>query len=77
VAQKAGCDPRPGGTPEVHWEALKSRERRIIGRIPVEGDSSHIGRADEALTRAGIRFQIVGGLDSRGRGVCHVTLVVH
>jgi hypothetical protein len=76
-AQKAACDPCQGpSTPESHWEASKSPVRGIIGRIPVEGDSSHVGRADEALTRAGIRFQIVGGLDSRGRCACHVTLVV-
>ncbi len=76
-AQKAACDPCQGpSTLEGHWEALKSPVRGIMERIPVEGDSSHIGRADEALTRAGIRFQIVGGLDSRGRSACHVTLVV-
>ncbi len=76
-AQKAACDPyQEPSTPEGDCEASKSLVRGTLGRIPVEGDSSHIGRADEALTRAGIRFQIVGGLDSRGRGACHVTLVV-
>jgi hypothetical protein len=76
-AQKAACDPYRGpSTPESHGEVSKRPVRGIIGRIPVEGDSSHIGRADEALTRAGIRFQIVGGLDSRGRCACHLTLVV-
>jgi hypothetical protein len=76
-AQKAACDSYLGPSmPEGPWEVSKRPVRGIIGRIPVEGDSSHIGRADEALTRAGIRFQIVGGLDSRGRCACHVTLVV-
>jgi hypothetical protein len=76
-AQKAACDSCPGSsTREGHREPSKSPVRRVFGRIPVEGDSSHIARADEALTRAGIRFQIVGGVDSRGRGACHVTLAV-
>jgi hypothetical protein len=76
-AQKTACDPHRGpSTPEGHWEVSKRPVRGIMERIPVEGDSSHIGRADEALTRAGIRFQIVGGRDSRGRCACHVTLVV-
>jgi hypothetical protein len=81
-AQKAACDPCPcdpyqgPSTREGHWEASKSSMRGILGRIPVEGDSSHIGRVDEALARAGIRFEIMGGLDSRGRSACHVTLVV-
>lgn len=48
-----------------------------IPRVPNEGDSGHIRRAGEALTRAGIRFQIVGGLDSPGQSWGHVTLVVH
>jgi hypothetical protein len=76
-AQQAACDPYPGtSTHEGHCEVSISAVRGIIGRIPVDGDSSHVGRVDEALTRAGIRFQIVGGLDSRGRSACHVTLVV-
>ena len=76
-AHKAACDPCAGlTTPEGHTDPPKNRMAATITRIPVEGDSSHIGRADEALTRAGIRFEIVGGVDSRGRGACHVTLVV-
>jgi hypothetical protein len=76
-AQKVVCDPYRGpSTPKRHWDTSRTSARGILRRIPVEGDSSHVGRFEEALTRAGIRFQIVGGLDSRGRCACHVTLVV-
>lgn len=76
-AQKAACNPPQGpGMFDGPWEPVKSPMRGTLGRIPVEGDSSHITRVDEALTRAGIQFQIVGGLDSRGQGACHVTLAV-
>lgn len=47
-----------------------------IPRIPIEGDSSHIDRASEALRRSSIGFEIVGGLDSRGQSTGHLTLVV-
>jgi len=77
AAQKAGSelDRRPSA-PGDHGEPSNRPMRRIFGRTPVDGDSSHIARADQALTGAGIRFQIVGGLDSRGRGACHLTLAV-
>jgi hypothetical protein len=51
-------------------------DRGIIARIPVEGDSSHVDRLSQALSQARIRFQMVGGLDGRGQGSGHVTLVV-
>jgi hypothetical protein len=47
-----------------------------IERIPVEGDASHVDRVHAALAQARIRYQIVGGLDSRGRCRGHVTLAV-
>lgn len=50
--------------------------RRIFARIPVEGDQSHFDRAVEAFTQTEIPFQIVGGLDGRGRIAGHVTLAV-
>ena len=56
----------------------KSPERVFRGtfeRIPVEGDASHLDRAVEALRRGGIRFEIIGGLNSRGRAE-HLTLAV-
>ena len=45
-------------------------------RIPVEGDSSHIDRLHSSLQRARIGYQVVGGLDSRGRGRGHLTVAV-
>lgn len=45
-------------------------------RIPVEGDSSHIDRLYRSLQQARIGYQIVGGLDSRGRGRGHLTVAV-
>ena len=47
-----------------------------LPRIPVEGDSSHIDRAQDALSRGKVRYQIVGGIGSRGHAWGHVTLVV-
>jgi len=77
AAENAACDlHQEFPTPERGAEDLKRPVRAIIERIPVEGDSSHLRRIEEALTRAGIRVQIVGGLDSRGRGACHITLAV-
>src|SRR5271170_5805308 len=45
-------------------------------RIPVEGDSSHINRVVEALSRGKVRYQIVGGIGSRGRVWGHATFLV-
>ncbi len=45
-------------------------------RIPVEGDSSHIDRLHTSLQQARIGYQIVGGLDSQGRGRRHLTVAV-
>jgi len=76
AAERVACDAHAGR--RVVEESLEARNAVVsenLGRIPVEGDSSHVGRAEKALTRAGIRFQIVGGLDSRGRSACHLTLV--
>jgi hypothetical protein len=47
-----------------------------IERIPVAGDSSHLDRLHRSLQLARIRYQIVGGLDSRGRGRGHLTVAV-
>jgi len=47
-----------------------------IDRIPVEGDSSHVDRLQNSLTQKRIRYQIVGGLDSRGRSAGHLTVAV-
>jgi hypothetical protein len=47
-----------------------------IERIPVEGDSTHMDRLLASLLRARIRYQIVGGLDSRGRSAGHLTVAV-
>ena len=45
-------------------------------RIPVEGDARHIHRVEEALSRAEIRFRIVGGMGSGGRVWGHATFEV-
>jgi hypothetical protein len=47
-----------------------------IDRIPVEGDSSHVDRLQASLTQKRIQYQIVGGLDSRGRSSGHLTVAV-
>lgn len=76
-AERVVCDAHAGvGVVEESREVPNFAVSESLGRIPVEGDSSHIRRAEEALMRAGIRFQIVGGLDSRGCSACHLTLVV-
>ncbi|HXQ27331.1 MAG TPA: hypothetical protein VN822_13055 [Candidatus Acidoferrales bacterium] len=63
----------PGSSPS---DDPQGQSRRRIERIPVEGDASHIDRLHAALMQAQIRYQIVGGLDSRGRSWGHLTLVV-
>jgi hypothetical protein len=68
-----GWRPSPSSSPS-NDPPTQSRHR--IARLPVEGDSSHIDRIHQALLKARIRYQIVGGLDSRGRSWGHLTLVV-
>jgi len=64
----------PGSSPSR--ELPRSSHCRIE-RIPVEGDSSHLERLHESLLTARIRYQIVGGLDSRGRSWGHLTVAVN
>jgi hypothetical protein len=52
------------------------RECGLDGVLPIEGDSSHIERAKHALLRGEIRYQIVGGIGSRGRVWGHATFLV-
>jgi len=63
----------PGSIPSR--ELPRSSHCRIE-RIPVEGDSSHLERLHESLLTARIQYQIVGGLDSRGRSWGHLTVAV-
>lgn len=60
------------------WEPEDASPARhgCIPRIPVEGDTNHIGRAKRALALKGIRNRIVGGISSRGRIWGHVTFLV-
>lgn len=77
AAERVACGAHSGpGVVEKSRELPNGAVLGNLGRIPVEGDSSRVSRAEEAFTRAGIRFQIVGGLDSRVRSACHVTLLV-
>jgi len=55
---------------------LQRAPRCRIERIPVEGDSSHLDRLRESFLTERIRYKIVGGLDSRGRGAGHLTVAV-
>ncbi len=48
-----------GTHPIVHSEPFP--------RISIKADSGHIGRAEEALSRAKVHYRIVGGIGSRGR----------
>jgi hypothetical protein len=56
-------------------EVPRSSHRRIE-RIPVDGDSSHRDRLHTSLRHSRIQYQIVGGLDSRGRSAGHLTVAV-
>ena len=56
---------------------LQRAPRCRIDRIPVEGDSSHLDRLRECLLTARIHYQIVGGLDNRGRSAGHLTVAVN
>lgn len=64
---------RPGSIP---FQDRQSLPRCRIERIPVEGDSSHLDRLRGSLLTAQIRYQIVGGIDSRGRAAGHLTIAV-
>jgi len=57
-------------------DAAKDSTSGPIPRLPIDGDSSHIGRASHALNQAGIRFEIVGGLGRSGQIRGHLTLAV-
>jgi hypothetical protein len=60
------------------WEPENSTPTNMgfIPRIPVEGDTKHIERAEEALALAGIRNRIAGGIGSRGKIWGHATFEV-
>jgi hypothetical protein len=60
------------------WEPEVSTQANdgFIPRIPVEGDTTHLERAEQALALAGTRKRIVGGIGSRGRIWGHVTFLV-
>jgi len=47
-----------------------------LPRIPIEGVSSHIDRAKEALSRGKARYKIIGGIGSRGHIWGHATFPV-
>ncbi len=47
-----------------------------LPRIPVEGDSGHVDRAEAALSLGNVRYQIVGGIGSGGRVWGHATFLV-
>ncbi len=47
-----------------------------VGRIPVEEHSNHVDNLRNSLLGARIQYQIVGGLDSRGRIWGHLTAAV-
>jgi hypothetical protein len=63
----------PGSSPS---HGLQRSSHCRIERIPVEGDSSHMDRLHTSLRHSRIRYQIVGGLNSRGRSVGHLTVAV-
>src|ERR1700730_8808044 len=48
----------------------------FLPRIPIEGDSGHINRAIEAFSGGGVKYQIVGGIGSRGQAWGHATFLV-
>jgi len=58
------------------FPALQRSAHCRFGRIPIDGDSSHLDRLEASLMHARIRYQIVGGLDSRGRSRGHLTVAV-
>jgi hypothetical protein len=45
-------------------------------RIPIEGDSSHIDRAENALSRGKIHCRIIGGIGGAGHVWGHLTFLV-
>jgi hypothetical protein len=57
-------------------ESLLIRTHHRIARITVEGDTSHVDRLHASLTKSRIRYQVVGGVDGRGRIRGHLTLAV-
>jgi hypothetical protein len=74
--------PGRGGHESIREGLGRASENRTVPhakhlpRIPVEGDSSHINRGEEALSRGKVRHQIVGGIGSRGRVWGHITFLV-
>jgi len=57
-------------------EPLRSQNSIVFPRIAVEGDDSHLELVREVFSAAGESFRIVGGLDSCGRCMGHLTLAV-
>lgn len=59
-------DERARGRWLVATPSGRETTNKHLARIPVEGDAGHIERAKEALFCGGVRYQIVGGIGSRG-----------
>jgi hypothetical protein len=57
-------------------EASAVEQSEHLPRIPIEGDSSHIDRAKDALSRGMVRYKIIGGIGSRGHIWGHATFLV-
>jgi hypothetical protein len=76
-AHRIGIDPLVPCETDLSGQGVTERASgETFERIPVEGDSSHHGRAERALTQAGMSFEVIGGRDSRGRIGGNVTLAV-
>jgi len=57
-------------------DASDAPNSSFLPRIPIEGDSSHIDRATEALSRGRVKYQIVGGIGSQRQVWGHATFLV-
>jgi hypothetical protein len=73
--------PREGMSMQNAAAEVAEESRPEIGlepfpRIPVEGDNSHLVRAEDACRQKGIGFRLVGGQGSGSRHWGHATYVV-
>jgi len=63
-------------TPLAGLDVSDAGNSLFVPRISIEGDSGHINRATEAFSRGRVKYQIVGGIGSRGQVWGNATFVV-
>jgi hypothetical protein len=66
IAAQQEADKKTKGLLRTLSETSAAAHSEHLPRIPIEGDSNHIDRAKNALSRGRVRYETIGGIGSRG-----------